>query len=143
MACFDKSSQSKENHMAPRKTISTAKAPAAAGPYSQAVSAGGFLFISGQLGIVPDTKNLVSGSAEDQTRQAMINIGAILEQAGLGYADIVKTVIMVTDINDFAAINQIYASFFTGNYPARVFFQAAALPLKARVEIEATAAYGA
>lgn len=75
--------------------------------------------------------------------QAMINIGAILEQAGLGYADIVKTVIMVTDINDFAAINQMYASFFTGNYPARVFFQAAALPLQARVEIEATAAYGA
>ena len=120
--------------------IATEHAPAAVGPYSQAVEAGGTVYISGQVPLVPATGQLVDGGIQAQAEQALRNIGAILEAAGLGYADVVKTTVLLADIADFAAVNEVYARFFTGPVlPARAAFQVAALPLGAGVEIEAVA----
>ena len=120
--------------------IATEHAPAAVGPYSQAVEAGGTVYVSGQVPLVPATGRLVDGDIQAQAEQALRNVGAILEAAGLGYADVVKTTVLLADIADFAAVNEVYARFFTGPVlPARAAFQVAALPLGAGVEIEAVA----
>lgn len=121
-----------------KAVIHTQTAPAAIGPYSQAIQAGNMLFASGQLGINPATGELASG-VEAQTHQAMRNVGEILKQADMAYDNIVKTTIFVTDLNDFATVNAIYQRYFEGNYPARSCVQVAALPKNAFVEIECIA----
>ena len=121
-----------------KKTISTNGAPAAIGPYSQAVELNGTLFISGQIPVNPATGEMPQG-IEAQTCQVLKNIGAILEAAGLTYNDVVKTTVMIANMADFAAMNAVYAEFFTQDKPARVCFQAAALPKNALVEIDAIA----
>ena len=121
-----------------KKIIATNNAPAAIGPYSQAVELNGTLFISGQIPVNPATGEMPQG-IEAQTRQVLKNIGAILEADGLTYNDVVKTTVMIANMADFAAMNAVYAEFFTQDKPARVCFQAAALPKNALVEIEAVA----
>ena len=122
------------------KTIlNTAAAPKAIGPYSQAVGTEALLYTSGQLGIDPTTGKLVEG-VEAQAQQAMRNLGAILEARGLGYGNIVKTTIFLANMADFAAVNAVYASYFSGDFPARSCVQVAALPLGGLVEIECIAA---
>jgi 2-iminobutanoate/2-iminopropanoate deaminase len=122
--------------------IATAEAPAAIGPYSQAVRAGGFLFISGQLGMVPHTGLMAGEGIAEQARQALTNLGAILSAAGLDWGAVVKTTVYLADMQDFALINEIYAEFFGGAMPARAAVQVAALPKKARMEIDAIAFCG-
>lgn len=124
-----------------KKIISTPNAPQAIGPYSQAVLAGEFLFISGQLGIVPLSGSLEQG-IESQTKRAMENIGAILSQAGADFAKIIKTTILLADINDFQKVNEIYGQYFSKDFPARSTFAVAGLPKGARIEIEAVAYLG-
>lgn len=122
------------------KTCITAPgAPAALGPYSHAVGAGQFIFLSGQLGLDPVSGNLVPGDVKAQARQAMENVKAVLASQGLTTAAIVKTTIFLADMKDFAAVNEVYASFFDGGYPARSAVQVAALPKGGLVEIECIA----
>ena len=121
-----------------KQIISTDKAPKAVGPYSQAVSVNGTLYISGQIPVVPEDGS-VPESIEAQTRQALKNIGAILEKAEMSYSNVVKTTVLLDDIADFAAMNAVYAEFFTAEKPARACFQVAALPMGVKVEIEAIA----
>ena len=121
------------------KAISTSDAPAAVGPYSQAVRAGDFLFISGQLGIDPSEGKLVEGGVEKQTEMALRNIEAILREAGGSMDSIVKTTVFLKSIDDFSAMNEIYRSFFSSDFPARAAFEVANLPLGGLVEIEAVA----
>jgi len=120
------------------KTIATASAPAAVGPYCQAKLAGATLYTSGQLGIVPATGKLAEG-IEGQARQSLENLGAVLREAGMDYADVVKTTCFLADIGDFAAFNAIYAEYFKGEVPARSCVQVAALPLGGLVEVECVA----
>jgi 2-iminobutanoate/2-iminopropanoate deaminase len=123
-----------------RETIHATAAPAAIGPYSQAVAAGPYVFTSGQIGLDPHTGQLVDGTVDDQTRQVMTNLGAVITAAGLSFADVVKTTIFLIDMNDFAAVNEIYGESFEGAPPpARSTVAVAALPRGARVEIEAIA----
>ncbi|MEF9879052.1 MAG: RidA family protein [Clostridia bacterium] len=121
-----------------KAVIHSAKAPAAIGPYSQAIQAGGMLFTSGQLGIDPATGALAIG-VEAQTDQAMRNLGEILAQAGLTYASILKTTVFVADLADFSIVNTVYQGFFKSDYPARSCVQVAALPKGGLVEIECVA----
>ena len=121
------------------KQIITPNAPAAIGPYSQAIEHGGFIFVSGQLPIDPATGSFPEGGVEAQTRQSLTNIGAVLEEAGLGFSDVVKTTVLLKDISDFGAMNAVYAEFFPESKPARVCYQVAALPMGALVEIDAVA----
>jgi len=121
-----------------KKTIATAKAPAAIGPYSQAVNLNGTVFVSGQLPVNPADGTIPAG-IELQTRQAMDNIGAILNEAGLTFNDIVKTTVLLADLKDFAAMNAVYAEYFPQDKPARVCYQVVALPKGALVEIDAIA----
>lgn len=121
-----------------KKIISTTKAPAAIGPYSQAIELNGTLFISGQLPVNPSDGNMPEG-IEEQTMQSMKNIGAILEEADMTFDDVVKTTVLLADIQDFAAMNTVYGTFFKNTKPARACFQVAALPKGAKVEIEAVA----
>ena len=119
-----------------KKIIATIKAPAAVGPYSQAIEANGMIFTSGQLGLIPETGKLAEG-VEAQARQSLTNIKSVLQEAGLTMDNVVKTTVLLKDIADFTAVNAIYAEFFTeGSYPARSAFQVAALPLGGLVEIE-------
>ena len=120
------------------KIICSPNAPAALGPYSQAKLCGNVLYTSGQLGLAPAAGTLPAG-VEAQAEQALKNLGAILNEAGMDYADVVKTTVFLADINDFAAINAIYAEYFTGEAPARSCVQVAALPKGALFEIEAVA----
>ena len=120
--------------------ISTDKAPAAIGPYSQAILMGNTLYISGQIPIDPATGAFASENIEAQTRQSLDNIGAILAKAGFGFEDVVKTTVMLANIEDFAAMNGVYSEYFTANPPARSAFAVKALPRGALVEIEAVAA---
>lgn len=122
-----------------KKIISTVNAPKAVGPYSQAVWANDLLFISGQIPINPETGKFVSEDIKEQTKQVFKNLRAILNEAGLGYENIVKATVYLADMNDFAAMNEIYASFFQKDFPARAAFQVVRLPLGAKVEIEAIA----
>ncbi|MEG0639697.1 MAG: RidA family protein [Clostridia bacterium] len=121
-----------------KAVIHSAKAPAAIGPYSQAIQAGGMLFTSGQLGIDPATGALAP-DVEAQTDQAMRNLGEILAQAGLTYASILKTTVFVADLADFSIVNTVYQGFFKSDYPARSCVQVAALPKGGLVEIECVA----
>ena len=121
------------------KTLNTANAPAAIGPYAQGVQAGNMVFVSGQLPIVPATGELHTGTVGEMTCQSMNNIAAILAEAGCTLADVVKTTIFLKDLNDFAEGNAAYATFFPANPPARACVQVAKLPKDARGEIEASA----
>ena len=119
-----------------KRIITAQNAPAAVGPYSQAVEANGTLYISGQL---LDATGTMPESIEEQTRQSLANVNAILTEAGYSFADVVKTTVLLADIADFKAMNGVYAEHFSEPFPARVCFQVAALPLGAKVEIETVA----
>ena len=121
------------------KAIHTSNAPAAIGPYSQAVAAGNTLYLSGQLPIDPATGEFAGADIAAQTRQSLTNMKAILEANGMTMADVVKTTVLLADIAEFAAMNAVYAEFFSEPYPARAAYQVAALPKAAKVEIEAIA----
>ena len=123
----------------PKQVISTAKAPAAVGAYSQGIIANGFVFTAGQVPLVPGTSNLAEGGIEGQTRQVMNNIKGVLEASGSSMANVVKTTVFLADINDFAAFNAVYGSYFPENPPARTTVQAGALPIGASIEVEAIA----
>ena len=122
-----------------RQAISTANAPAAIGPYSQAIKSGNLLFLSGQIPLDPATGNLVAGGIEEQTRQVFTNIGAILEAAGLSFDAVLSATVYVMDMNDFGKVNEIYATYFSSPAPARATVQVARLPKDARVEIQVIA----
>lgn len=119
--------------------ISTDNAPGAIGPYSQAVKTGGFVFCSGQIPIDPATGEFVSSEVAEQTRQVLKNLSAVLEAAGSGLGKVVKTTVFLADMGDFAAMNEVYGTFFVENEPARATVQAARLPRDARVEIDCIA----
>lgn len=119
--------------------IASPLAPKAVGPYSQAVEAGGALYVSGQLPIDGASGRMAEG-IEAQTRQSLTNLGYILREAGYDYADVVKTTVLLQHIGDFGAMNAVYAEFFTERMPARICFEVAALPMGALVEIDAVAA---
>ncbi len=122
------------------KALTTEKAPAAIGPYSQAIEANGFVYASGQLPIDPATGAFPKGGVKEQTRQSILNAQAILRSAGLELSNVVKTTVLLSDIADFAAMNEVYAEFFGEPYPARSAFAVRALPKGALVEIEMIAA---
>lgn len=122
-----------------KKVISTKNAPAAIGPYSQAIEINGFVYISGQLGIVPSSGNLKDGGVEAQAQQSMENIKAILEESKLSFENVIKTTIFLTNMADFAKVNSIYEKYFTEIFPARSTIQVAGLPKGGLVEIEVVA----
>lgn len=124
------------------KAISTSKAPAAIGPYSQGIIAGNTVYVSGQLAIDPATGNFAEGGIQAEARQSLTNISNILAEGGLSMSDVVKVTVLLADINDFAAVNEVYKEFFTEPYPARSAFAVAALPKGANIEIEAIAVKG-
>ncbi|MBO7435443.1 RidA family protein [bacterium] len=124
-----------------KKILNTKKAPAPIGPYNQSVEANGLLFVSGQIPVIPETGELVKGPAADQARQSLKNIAAILENAGLSFENVVKTVVFLSDINDFASVNAVYAECFPSeSAPARSCVEVANLPKGVAVEIEVIAA---
>lgn len=122
-----------------KKAIATTQAPAAIGPYSQAIEAGGMVFVSGQIPVDPATGNFVEGGIKELTFRSLTNIKNILAEAGLTMDNVVKTSVFLADINDFAAMNEVYATFFTGTAPARSAVAVKDLPKGARVEIECIA----
>jgi len=122
-----------------KKEVKTDRAPKAIGPYSQGIIAGGFVYCSGQIPIDPATGELVQGPIEEQTRQVLRNVGAVLEAAGSSYADVVKCTVFLQDMNDFAKMNAVYGEFFPVPYPTRAAVQVARLPRDVKVEIEAIA----
>jgi 2-iminobutanoate/2-iminopropanoate deaminase len=122
-----------------KKKISTAKAPAAIGPYSQAIQVGNLVYTSGQIPIDPATGNLVEGGIKEQARQALKNIQAILQEAGLSMANVIKTTVFMADMNDFADMNAVYGEFFSDPYPARSAVAVKTLPKGALTEIEVIA----
>jgi 2-iminobutanoate/2-iminopropanoate deaminase len=122
-----------------KQRVQTDKAPQAIGPYSQAIKTAGFVFVSGQIAIIPQTGELVTGGIAEQTEQVLRNLGAVLEAAGSGLDQVVKTTVFLLDMTEFGSMNEIYGRFFTGKPPARATVQAARLPRDARVEIEAIA----
>ena len=122
-----------------KEIISTKKAPAAIGPYSQAVVVGDMIYTSGMIPIIPETGELESGDITAQARQAISNLIALLEEAGSDAQSVVKTNVFIKDMNDFAKVNEVYASFFTDNYPARSCVEVARLPKDVLIEIEAFA----
>ena len=122
-----------------RERIQTENAPAAIGPYSQAIKAGEFVFVSGQIPIVPKTGEFVAGGIAEQTKQVLTNLAAVLEAAGSGLDRVVKTTVFLADMKEFPGMNEVYATFFSAPPPARATVAAAGLPRAARVEIEAVA----
>jgi len=125
-----------------RRVVTSPAAPAAIGPYSQAVAAAGFVFAAGQIGLDPQTGELVEGGTAAEARRALANVGAVLVAAGATWDDVVKAHIYLTDLGDFAAVNDVYASFVGKAPPARTAVQVAALPKGARVEIDVIAYVG-
>jgi 2-iminobutanoate/2-iminopropanoate deaminase len=125
-----------------RETVKTGKAPAAIGPYSQAVRSGGFLFCSGQIPLDPATGKMVEGEIEAQTERVLKNLEAVLEAGGASLAGVVKTTVYLADLSDFPAMNAVYGRFFPENPPARATVQVSKLPAGALVEIEAIAKTG-
>ncbi len=121
------------------KVISTTKAPAAIGPYSQAIQVGNLIYTSGQIPIDPATGTFAEGGIKEQTRQSLLNVKAILEEAGVTMANVVKTTVFMADMNDFADMNAVYAVFFSEPYPARSAVAVKTLPKGALVEIEVVA----
>ena len=124
------------------KQISTQNAPAAIGPYSQAIEVNGFVYASGQLPIDPATGAFPEGGVKEQTRQSILNVKAILEEAGLALSNVVKTTVFLADMGDFAAMNEVYSQFFAQPFPARSAIAVKALPKGALVEVEVVAARG-
>ena len=122
----------------PKEAISTDKAPSAIGPYSQGILAGSYLFVSGQIGMTPEGE-IVDTTAAGQTHQALKNIGAILDEAGLNFSHVVKSSVLLKDIDDYDDVNNVYKDYFPAPEPARAAFQVAALPKNALVEIEVIA----
>ncbi len=125
-----------------KKVISTEHAPKAVGPYSQAIMAGDFLFVSGQIPLNPETMQIQGETAPAQAEQVLANLGAILKEAGLSFDHVVKATVLLSDIADFKAVNEVYARYFKGDFPARAAYQVANLPLGVKVEIEAIAYKG-
>lgn len=125
-----------------KQIVSTESAPRAIGPYSQAVVAGGLVFASGQIPLDPATGQFVEGGIREQTEQVLRNLSAVLEAAGSGLGRVVKTTVFLADMNDFAAMNEVYGRYFEGEAPARSTVQAGRLPRDARVEIDAVALAG-
>lgn len=121
------------------KAISTTKAPAAIGPYSQAIEVGNLVFCSGQIPIVPETGNIVEGGIEEQAHQALKNVSNLLEAAGLSMKDVVKTSVFLADMGDFATVNGIYAQYFSEPYPARSAVAVKTLPKNVMIEVEVIA----
>ena len=122
-----------------RERIQTENAPAAIGPYSQAIKAGGFVFVSGQISIDPKTGQFIAGGIAEQTERVLKNVAAVLEAAGSSLDQVVKTTVFLADMKEFTEMNDVYAKFFSGAPPARATVAAAGLPRDARVEIEAVA----
>ncbi len=122
-----------------KKVISTGKAPSAIGPYSQAIQVGNLVYTSGQIPIDPTTGAFVEGGIKEQTRRSLLNVKAVLEEAGLTMGDVVKTTVFMADMNDFADMNSVYAEFFSEPYPARSAVAVKTLPKGALVEIEVVA----
>lgn len=122
-----------------KKVISTKNAPAAIGPYSQAIQANGMLYMSGQIALVPETGEVVDAGVEAQTLRVLANMEGVLQAAGLTFADIVKTTVFLTDLKDFAVVNSIYGEKFTEQAPARSCVEVAGLPKGVKIEIEAIA----
>lgn len=125
--------------MAEKKIISTNRAPAAIGPYSQAVIVNGFVFVAGQIGLVPGNRKMITGGVEAQAKQALDNLTAILEEAGTSLDNVVKVTIFLKDLDHFQQVNEVYAKYFTADQPARSTVQVSRLPATADVEIEAIA----
>ena len=122
--------------------VTTPDAPGAIGPYSQAIRAGDFVFLSGQIPLDPGTGQLVAGGIAEQTHQVLKNLGAVLSAAGTSYAGVVKTTVYLADMGEFTAMNEIYGTYFSAPAPARATVQAARLPRDVRVEIDAVAYLG-
>jgi 2-iminobutanoate/2-iminopropanoate deaminase len=125
-----------------RDAITTPRAPAAIGPYSQAIRAGGFVFVSGQIALDPSSGQIVEGGIVDQTRRVFENLAAVLEASGAAFGDVVKTTVYLADMAEFAAMNEVYATYFSSPAPARATVQAAGLPRNVRVEIDLIACLG-
>ena len=123
-----------------KKIINTEHAPKAVGPYSQAVEVNGLIFVSGQIPINPQTSSIIDGGIKEQTEQVLKNIGAILNEAGLNYSNVVKSTCLLSDMDNFTAMNEIYAKYFTSKMPARAAYGVVKLPLGVLVEIECIAA---
>jgi 2-iminobutanoate/2-iminopropanoate deaminase len=121
------------------QVVTTDRAPKAQGPYSQAIVANGFVFVSGQIAVDPKTNKLISGSTEQQTRQVLENLSGILQSVGGSLDKVVKATVYLQDMNDFGAMNAVYSEFFPAHKPARATIQVARLPLDAKVEIELVA----
>ena len=128
--------------MAEKIQISTPKAPGAIGPYSQGIKIGGWIYSAGQISLVPETGELITGDVKDHARQVLNNIKGILESSGAGFENVIKTTIYLANLNDFAAVNEVYGEYFRKPYPARSTVQVAALPKGAPVEIEVVAYIG-
>lgn len=122
-----------------KEIVKTSEAPEAIGPYSQAVSAGGFLFTAGQIALVPGTTTMVAGGVSEQTRQVLENLRAVLKAAGINMSNIIKTTVYLTEPEHFSPMNEVYAQYFTEEFPARVAVFVKALPKGALVEIDAIA----
>ncbi|KAI7729945.1 hypothetical protein M8C21_031304 [Ambrosia artemisiifolia] len=122
-----------------KEAVKTDKAPAALGPYSQAIKTNNTVYLSGVLGLIPETGKFVSDGVEEQTEQVLKNMGEILKASGASYSSVVKTTIMLADLKDFKKVNEIYAKYFPAPAPARSTYQVAALPLDAKIEIECIA----
>ena len=118
-----------------KEIINTNNAPAPIGPYNQAIKAGGTLYISGQIALSPNTNELISGSIADEAKQVLENLGAILKEAGYSFTDVVKTTIFLTDMANFSTVNEVYATYFTENAPARETVAVKGLPKGVNVEI--------
>ena len=122
-----------------KRTIQTERAPAAIGPYSQAIHIGDFLYTSGQIALDPESGIFLSGEIEEETEQTLKNISAILQAGGVNFENVIKTTVYLSDLNDFTRMNQVYEKYFSKNKPARACVQVAALPKGAKIEIDAIA----
>ena len=122
-----------------KRIIQTEQAPAAIGPYSQAIRIGDFLYTSGQIALDPDSGIFLSGEIEEETEQTLKNISAILQAGGVNFENVIKTTVYLSDLNDFTRMNQVYEKYFSKNKPARACVQVAALPKGAKIEIDAIA----
>jgi len=121
------------------RAVTSERAPAPIGPYSQALESGEWLFCSGQIGLDPQSGQLVAGGVREETRRTLLNLGSVLAEAGLGFEDLVKTTLYLADLGDFAVVNEVYGEFARSPYPARATVGVAALPRGAKVEIDAIA----
>lgn len=132
-------SENKSNNHNMKKIISTSNAPGAIGPYSQAVLINGFLYTSGQIALIPESGELITNDIKEEAHRVMKNLKAILDEAGMDFSHVIKTGIFLQSMNDFAAVNEVYASYFTSDFPARETVEVARLPKNANVEISMVA----